>query len=120
MISRPVDSSGDILPVLSPASLLTGPAAAAVGLSDHLRLFRGDWWEYADQGNEILDLISASRLSEKDLPALSSYLSSYILRFPAIRSVSAAQASLSGRAFSFSSTAHTDSGGETPVTFSWP
>ena len=120
MTSRPVDPTGDILPVLSPASLLTGPAAAAASLSDHLRLFRGDWWEYADQGNEILDLISSSRLTEKDLPALSSYLSSYILRFPAIRSVSAAQASLSGHALTFSCAAHTDSGGAFPVTFSWP
>ena len=120
MLSRPVDSSGDVLPVLTPADLLSGPEAAAAGLSDHLRLFAGDWWEYADRGNEIPDLLSAGLRSERDLETLSGYLSSYVREFPAVSSVSGARASASGHAFTFSCTAHTESGGEVPVQFAYP
>ena len=42
MTSRPIDSSGDILPVLSPSDLLSDTPAVAAALSDHLRLFSGD------------------------------------------------------------------------------
>lgn len=120
MLSRPVDPSGDILPVLTPEDLLSGPEAAAAGLADHLRLFAGDWWEYADRGNEIPDLLSAAPRTERDPETLSGYLASFVQDFPAVTSVSDARASSSGRAFTFSCTAHTESGGEIPVTFSFP
>ena len=120
MLSRPVDSSGDVLPVLTPADLLSGPEAAAAGLSDHLRLFAGDWWEYADRGNEIPDLLSAGLRSERDLETLSGYLTSYVRDFPPVSSVSDAHASFSGRTFTFSCTVRTGSGGEIPAAFSFP
>ena len=120
MLSRPVDSSGDILPVLTPGDLLSGSEAAAAALSDHLRLFAGDWWEYADRGNEIPDLLSQGLRSERDLETLSGYLSSYVRDFPAVSSVSDARASFSGRAFTFSCTVRTGSGGEIPAGFSFP
>ena len=44
MLSRPVDASGDILPVLSPSDLLSGVQTVAVGVKDHLNLYAGDWW----------------------------------------------------------------------------
>ena len=50
MTSRPIDSSGDILPVLSPSDLLSDAPAVAVALSDHLCIFSGDWWEKPDSG----------------------------------------------------------------------
>ncbi len=110
MKTRPVDGSGDILPVLSPSDLLTGPAAAAAALRDHLRLHRGDWWEYASKGNEILDLLAISRCADRDAATLVTYLTSYILTLPGIVSVSDTAASFSGRAFHFSCTAHTETG----------
>ena len=36
MLSRPTDDTGDILPVLSPADLLSGISAVAAGLQDHM------------------------------------------------------------------------------------
>ena len=42
---RPVDASGDILPVLSAADMATGAEAVAVLAADRLRLLTGDWWE---------------------------------------------------------------------------
>ncbi len=118
MLSRPVSASGDILPVLSLPDLLSGPAAAAAGLRDHLSLFSGDWWEYPDRGNEIFDLIALSRRTSGDAAPLCSALISWIQSFPGIRSVSDAESSFSGRLFRFSCTAHTDGGEAVPVSFS--
>ena len=124
MTARPVDSSGDILPVRSPGALLSGVPAAAAALSDHLRLFAGDWWESADRGNRAIGLISSSRLTERDLPALSGSLSAYLLSFPAVQSVSDVRVSRDGRRFHFSAAARIrdDSSGDAsvPVTFSFP
>ena len=120
MTSRPVDSSGDILPALSSSDLLSGAPAVAAGLSDHLKLFSGDWWEYAGRGNEIFDLVSASAIREKDLPALNSYLVSYVMSFPEVNAVTDAQTSLSGKTFRFSAIAHIGAGAEVPVAFTYP
>ena len=120
MTSRPVDSSGDILPVLSTSDLLSDAPAVAVGLADHLRLFSGDWWEDPAFGNDIFDLVSASAIREQDLPALAGNLSSYIQSFPPVHSVSDVLASLSGRSFLYSATAHISGGGEVPVSFRYP
>ena len=117
MLSRPVDPSGDILPVLSPADLLSGPAAAAVSLRDHLNLFSGEWWEYADRGNEALDLITASRITEKEIPALTAGIISYLQSFPAVRSVSDAKVLSGWHSLTFSCIAHTDTNEPFPVEF---
>ena len=120
MTARPVDAAGDILPVLTSSDLLSAAPAVASGLSDHLRLFSGDWWENPDTGNEIFDLVSSSVIREKDLSALAGYLSSYIQSFPPVQSVSDVRASLSGNSFFYSSTAHISNGGEVPVSFTYP
>ena len=120
MLSRPIDFSGDILPVRSPADILTGPAAAASGLRDHLNLFPGEWWEYEDRGNPVFDLISVSRRTARDADTLTAALTSYILSFPGIRSVTGAKSSFDNRLFSFSCTAHTESGETFPVHFAAP
>ena len=117
MTSRPVDSSGDILPVLTPSDLLSSLAAAAAGLRDHLNFFPGDWWEYPDRGNEIFEMICASRRTAQDAETLSAYLSSHVLAFPGIQSVSDVRSAFSGRKFTFSCTAHTEAGETFPVSF---
>ena len=42
---RPVDESGDILPVLSASGLLSGPMAVTALVRDRLHLLAGEWWE---------------------------------------------------------------------------
>ncbi len=116
MKTRPADESGDILPVLSPKDLHTGPQAAAEALRDHLKLYAGDWWEYASKGNEIQELLADSRRRERDAAALVTYLTSYILSLKGIVSVSGASGSFSGRAFHFSCTAHTEENDAASVT----
>ena len=120
MYSRPVDASGDILPVLSPSDLLSGLFAVSVGLRDHLSLISGDWWEDSEAGNELFDLISVSRRSESDIDTLSSALCSYIREFPGVQSISDIHAGFSGHRFSFSCTVHTEQGEDIPISYVAP
>lgn len=110
MLSRPVDASGDILPVTKLSDLLSGTPAVEAALKDHICLYSGEWWEDPEKGNEILALLSESRCTDRDAETLESYLVSYLLEFPAVRSVSDVSSSFAGHTFHFSCTAHTDSG----------
>ena len=120
MTARPVDASGDILPVLSPDSLLSGAPAVAAALRDHLRHFTADWWEYPARGNPVFDLIASGPVREKDLPAVSACISSHVLAFPPVRSVSDVALSLSGSVLTYTATARLSSCVSVPVTLSVP
>ena len=105
MTGRPVDVSGDILPVLSPADLASGTEAVAIGLADHLRVFTGEWWEKPELGNGIFDLIAGERVTEKYVPALCSYMSSYLMGFPEVEQVTEAQGAVRNGEFTYTATA---------------
>ena len=110
MTLRPVDSSGDILPVLSSSALLRGAPAAARLVQDRLELLSGDWWENPALGNEILQMMQESRLTENDLQAVSNYLSAYIRRTPGVLEVRDAVISAEGKRVSFSCIVETGEG----------
>ena len=120
MLSRPVDSSGDILPVQAPSDLLSGAIAAAAALRDYLNLFPGDWWEYEDHGNPAFDLLSVSHRTEQDAQAMASALSGYLLRFPGVQSVTVTKTAFNGPVFSFACSVHLESGDSVPLFFSAP
>ena len=102
MLLRPVDSAGDVLPVLSLSGLLSGPEAVARLAYDRLNLYAGDWWENTGKGCRLLEMLRVSRLTEADVSALSSYLTAYLRETPGVRSVEDVSASVSGRVFRFS------------------
>ena len=108
MIHRPVDASGDILPVLSAADLLRGGQAVAQLVRERLELLAGDWWENPAWGNEVLEMLQESRLTEADQQALASYLSSYILETPGVQKVEDVAFSAEGRRFSYRCTVLTE------------
>ena len=117
MTSRNVDDSGDILPVTSPGDLASGSDAAAIGLADHLRMFTVEWWEYPERGNGIFDLIAGERVTEKQVPALCSYLSSYVGSFPEVEEVTDVRGRVMNGVFSYSATALMGSGERVRVSF---
>ena len=117
MILRPVDENGDILPVLTSASLLRDVLAVTRLVKDRLELLSGDWWENPAWGNEIVDLLKESRLTEADKQALVSYLTSYIRGTSGVLDVRDAVGSVSGKQFSFSCTVDTEYG-ETIIRYS--
>ena len=113
MIMRPVDENGDILPVRSSSDLVKGARAVALLAEDRLNLLAGEWWENPSRGNEILQMLQDSRLTESDQQALGTYLSSYIRETNGVRDVRDVEFSVNGRQFTFSCTVITDDG---PVT----
>ena len=117
MTSRKVDDSGDILPVVSPGDLASGSDAAAIGLADHLRMFTREWWENPEKGNGIFDLIAGERVTEKQVPALCSYLSSYVGSFPEVTQVEDVMGSVMNGAFIYSATVRMLSGERVRVSF---
>ena len=101
MLLRPVDASGDILPVLSSADLLRDADAVAQLVWERLNLLTGDWWENPTWGNEALDMLQESRLMEEESQPLASYLSSYIRETPGVESVSDVSFSVEEKQFRF-------------------
>ena len=110
MILRPVDENGDILPVLMSASLLKGVDAVARLVKDRLELLAGDWWENPAWGNEVVEMMRASRLREAETQALAKYVTSYIRQTPGVLEVEDAAISVEGRRFSFSCRVDTEAG----------
>ena len=110
MLLRPVDLSGDILPVLQGSAMLSGAAAVARLAEYRLNLYTGDWWENPSRGNEILDLLKESRLTEADAQALSTYLSSYVRETPGVKDITGAEFSVQGQRFSWKCTVMTEYG----------
>ncbi len=110
MIHRPVDQSGDILPVMFSSVLLTGAAAVARLVQERLELLAGEWWENPEWGNEILNMLRESRLTEADGQMLAAYLSSYIRETDGVEDVRDVTFSVDGRQFSFSCLIDTEDG----------
>ena len=101
MIFRPVDEAGDILPVLSASDLLTGARAEAELVRNRLKLLTGEWWENPDWGNDILEMLKESRLTEADQQVLANYISGYIRKTPGVLDVREVKVSVEGRRFRY-------------------
>lgn len=112
MIHRPADASGDILPVLSSSDLLRGSRAAAQLVRDRLTLYTGDWWENPAWGNEILEMLEESRLTDADGQVLASYLTAFIRETPGAGEVREVSFSMENKKFRFQCTVDTESGTE--------
>ena len=110
MLLRPVDASGDILPVLSSRALLSGPEAVARLAEYRLSLLIGEWWENAGTGFSILEVMRSARLTEDSGSMLSSMITSYIRETPGVQEVEDVYFSVSGRVFSYSCTVLTKEG----------
>ena len=110
MILRPVDASGDVLPVLSSADLLTGPEAVAQLVLYRLSLLKGEWWENPLRGFAVPERISSSRLTQADASALSSQITEYIRNTPGVLDAEEVRFAVSGRQFSYACTVRTEDG----------
>ena len=110
MILRPVDDTGDILPVLSSSVLLTGASAVARLVEDRLNLYAGDWWENPSWGNRTLEMLRENRLTEADAKAMATYLTSYIRKTDGVEDVREVWFAVEGRQFSYGCTVVTDEG----------
>ena len=110
MLIRPVDASGDVLPVLSSRDLLSGPETVAQLVRCRLSLLQGEWWEYPEEGFFILERMQESRVTEADAASISSRITAYIRETPGVQAVRDVACSVDGRRFSFSCTVDTEDG----------
>ena len=110
MLIRPVDASGDILPVLSSSDMISGPEAVALLVQDRLSLLQGEWWENPGYGFGILNLMQASRVTDADASALASRITEYIRQTDGVLEVEDVRFAVTGRQFSFSCTVRTEEG----------
>ena len=107
---RPTDDTGDILPILNTAALLTGAEAAAELVRCRLNLLPGEWWENPDHGCAVFRMLREDRLTAADKTALAAYLTEYIRATPGVRTVDRVSASVTGRQFTFSCEIRADDG----------
>ena len=110
MLIRPVDESGDILPVLESASMLRGAGAVARLVKDRLELLAGEWWENPAWGNAVVDMLKDSRLTEADSQALANYITSYIRQTSGVLEVEDVVFLVEGKQFSYSCRVDTEDG----------
>ena len=110
MFLRPADTSGDILPVGSSSSMLSGPEAVAQLVRYRLSLLRGEWWENPEWGFFVLEALQASRLTEAETAAVSAQISAYIRETPGVLEVENVQFAVSGRQFSYACSVRTGEG----------
>ena len=107
---RPCDASGDILPVLSVSDLLEGSDVTAKLIRYRLKLLAGEWWEYPEDGNQVLKMMQDSRMTEEDVAAVGSYLTSYIADTPGVFSIENAETVMESRQMRYTCTALTKEG----------
>ena len=110
MILRPVDSNGDVLPVLSSGDLLRGAEAVAQLVRDRLTLFIGEWWENSSVGFWILERFQYQRITEQNASGLCSEIAGYIRGTPGVLDVVNIQVSVIGRKINMSCTVNTEYG----------
>ena len=107
---RPMDESGDVLPVLTSADMIRGSKAEAQLVNDRLNMLSGEWWENLVWGNASLEMLKDTRFTDADQRAMFSYLISYIRETPGVLDVRDADYSIEGRQFRFSCTIETEDG----------
>jgi len=110
MKMRPVDSSGDVLPILNTNEMLSDAPAVALLVESRLNLFAGDWWENPDWGSEILKMLQEGRLTEADAQALSTYLADYVRETKGVKDVMDIMFSVNGTGFRWECTVITEYG----------
>ena len=101
MLLRPVDASGNILPVLSSSAMLSGPEAVAQLVRYRLSLLRGEWWENPEWGFFVLEALQSSRLTEAETAAVSAQIAAYIRETSGVLEVENVQFAVFGRQFSY-------------------
>ena len=101
MLLRPVDSSGDILPVSSSSDLLSGPEVVARLAAYKLSLLKGDWWEYPEDGFFVLEFMQEERFSEANAGMFASRVTEFIRNVEGVFEVDDVQFQVDGRTFRY-------------------
>ena len=110
MLLRPVDASGDILPVSSSADLLSGPEAVARLAAYKLSLLKGDWWENPEDGFFALEFMREERFSEANAGMFASRVTEFIRSVEGVFEVDDVRFQVDGRELRYSCQLLTEEG----------
>ena len=111
MAVRPIDpETEDILPVLAYSDLSMEVREVEIQIDYHLGLLKGEWWEYLKIGNEIIDILRETRLTEGNKKLLADSISSVIKDTPGVTGISQVSYAIVGRELQYSCLAETDYG----------
>ena len=110
MILRPLDASGDILPVLSISAVVSGPEAVAQLVKFRLSLMKGEWWENPEWGFFLLETMQSSRLTEAEISAVSAQITEYIRKTDGVHEVEDVRCTVADRQLSYSCSVRTEEG----------
>ena len=111
MAVRPIDpETEDILPVLAYSDLSRGVREVEIQIDYHLGLLRGEWWEYLKMGNEIIDILRETRLTEGNMKLLADCISSIIKDTPGVTGISQVSYAIADRELQYSCLAETEYG----------
>ena len=110
MILRPVDASGDILPVSSSSELLSGPEAVARLAAYRLSLLKGDWWENPEDGFFVLEFMKEERFSKANAGMFASRVTEFIREVEGVFEVEDVKFETNGRVFRYSCQLLTEEG----------
>lgn len=111
MRARPVDASGDMMPIASDDQMLTGGKAVAQIVEQRLRFYKGSWWEDPELGFSVPKML-AENPTRNNLNMLAKYITSYIAGTEGVLSVSNVITSFEHRSFFYSAYINTGTGRE--------
>ena len=114
MLTRPVDSTGDILPVSNLSQLLSGKEAVAQAINLRLNFYHGEWWEDRELGFRVPDFLIRS-VRSGELAMLANYIASYVNETLGVRGVKDVEITKDHHSVSFRCTAITNEGKNTTV-----
>lgn len=75
---RPLDNTGDMMPVTSQAQMLTGVDAVMAAVGSRLRLLRGEWWEEPSLGFRVPEFLYTGTRLPAGPDMLAGYITAYI------------------------------------------
>jgi len=107
---RPMDASGDVLPVLSSSEMISGAEAVALLVRHRLNLLRGDWWENPEEGFFVLEFMQEERFSEANAAMFASRVTEFIRGVDGVFEADDVQFQADGRVFRYSCQIMTEEG----------
>ena len=99
---RPMDSGGDMLPVLAKNQMLSGVEAVVAAVNSRLRLLYGEWWENTELGFLLPRFLFDGLRMNSGPEMLASYITAYISDTPGVVTVRNVQASVVRRTLIYS------------------
>ena len=101
MLTRPVGTNGDMIPIAYSNQMIEGGEAVAQIVKQRLLLYFGEWWENENIGFRIPQFLIEG-VRQENLQMLSKYISSYVSDTEGVDSVVDSAVSLDGRKMTYS------------------